>query len=555
MGGSITWRGGAGSWTSAQNWSGFAVPGAADDTTIGLGTAEIAPGVLAAAAALALPGGTLRLDTGGALTVAGTIALAGGTLDLAGTLAGGTLAPAGGTVVGEGGTLDGTVVQGGFAGLADVTITPATAAANAALPIAATGTLTLAAGRYIGETFRLDIAAALAGVVALDAPAGRTVLLGATTQVLGGAGAPVAGVVTVLGGGTIANQGTISLVPASQLDTTVVYQPIGKFDALIGTQLTWTESVAPTLDISAARFVNAGLVALAGGTLDVSGDNLPQRRQHPPCRRDHRAAGAGGRRHGLGCRNLARDTGGNRRERRSLCQYRHDRRRRGAVRRRGRARRPRHDRWGARLRRHARPRRRHAGRDAGRSREHQRHRAARRARRRRRAFVTRRRDAAWRDARRRHGGRERHAARDRPRRADARCRRGAQRRRRHDARRRLRRRARQPGHDRRRPRRHRGAPGGACRRRHGGAWRQRRRHGRRPRVARQAELPVRSRRLAAVACPAPARASRWSTCTLPTCSTCAIFPPCRRAAAPAPRTRPAGRSRSSAPPASARCWR
>jgi hypothetical protein len=137
--------------------------------------------------------------------------------------------------------------------------------------VAATGTLTLAPGRYDGEIFRLDQASAVNGVVALDAGSGGTVLLGATTQVLGGAGAPVGGVVAVLGGGTLANQGTISLVPASALESTIVYQPTGKFHSLVGTELIWTQSVAPTLDVSAAVFGNSGLVALAGGTLDFSG--------------------------------------------------------------------------------------------------------------------------------------------------------------------------------------------------------------------------------------------------------------------------------------------
>lgn len=270
---SVIWRGGAGLWQSALNWSGFAVPDLTDDVTVGsFGTSEIGFGITAYAAALALPGGVVQLDPGGVLRVAGTIALAGGTLDLAGTLSGGTLA-AGGTLVGQGGTLDGTVVQGGLAGLADVTITTATATANASLPIAATGTLGLAGGLYDGATFTLDQSAAVGGTVALDAAGTRTVVLGATTQVVGG-GTPSAGVVEVLGGGALTNQGTISLAPSSTLETQIVYQPTGKMHALVGTSLTWTESVAPTLDIAAARFVNTGLVALSGGTLDLTGTSF-----------------------------------------------------------------------------------------------------------------------------------------------------------------------------------------------------------------------------------------------------------------------------------------
>jgi len=272
VGSTVTWRGNAhGVWASSLNWSDFTLPGLADEVSIGGGdTVEITAGIVATAGALALPGGTLQLDAGGVLRVAGTIAVAGGTLDLAGTVTGGTLAP-GGAVVGQGGTLEGTVVQGGLSGLGDLTITTATTTANAAQPIAPTGTLTLAGGLYNGETFALDPASAVGSVVGLAAGSGHGVVLGASSTVEGGGSTAVAGVVTVLGGGALANEGTIDVTPATQLQTQTVYQPTGKFHSLVGSSLTWTQSAAPTLDVAAVRFTNTGLLALTGGTLELTG--------------------------------------------------------------------------------------------------------------------------------------------------------------------------------------------------------------------------------------------------------------------------------------------
>jgi hypothetical protein len=267
VGGSIIWRGGsAGAWASAPNWSGFLLPDGTDTVSIGAGdTVAIGAGVFASVADLNLAGATLQVDQGGTLRVGGTIALAGGTLTVAGTLSGGTLA-SGGDVLGEGGTLDGTVVQGGLSGLGDLTITTATANANAAQPITPTGTLTLAAGRYDRATFRLDASAAVNGVVDLAAAPGAIVVLGATSAVVGAAG--------VLGGGTLVDQGSIDLAPATTLQTEIVYQPSGRFHALVGSSLTWTASVAPTLEIAAARFVNSGGLFVSGGTLDLTGANF-----------------------------------------------------------------------------------------------------------------------------------------------------------------------------------------------------------------------------------------------------------------------------------------
>ncbi len=304
MDNTLTWRGGNGAWGSALDWSGLRVPGASDDVTLGAsGTVSVNAGVNAAAADLTVPGDTLDVAGGGVLAVGGTIALDGGTLILGGTLDGGTLEIGGGELTGDGGTLDATVVQGGLTGLGDLTITAATAGANAGA-IAPDGTLGLAAGLYDGAHFLLDPLDVAGTAAELDAAAGASVTFGTATTITLSQdapagmdnGSPVYGDAAGLGGGgamlnlgtitsdfanaaqgelaisvaSFTNAGTMDFAPMTTPQSLTVYEPAGKFGQSVAVAVTWTQNSAPTLDLDSASFANGGILSMEGGTLDVS---------------------------------------------------------------------------------------------------------------------------------------------------------------------------------------------------------------------------------------------------------------------------------------------
>ncbi len=265
MAGSLTWRGGGGAWNAAADWNALRVPGATDAVTIdGVVTLDHA-GVTAS---VTLLGGTL--DVAGALSISGTLAALGGTLDLSGTLRGGTLLPGG--LHALGGTLDGVTLAGGLTGLGNLTIIPATAALNAAAPIAPFGSLTLAPGDYADARFLLDAATlAAASGAAVSLGPNSVITLAGEGDSLAGAGRFVdrgsiggaAGAVTIAGEG-FTNAGSITLTSVETVFSNSF--PIGRtrFGGVAEGVLTWTQAVAPTLAIAATQFDNVGTIRLTG---------------------------------------------------------------------------------------------------------------------------------------------------------------------------------------------------------------------------------------------------------------------------------------------------
>ncbi len=280
----ITWKGGADlNWFSPLNWIGNSAPQAGDDAVIGGSVTVTIDASSAAAAGVTLTGGA-ALQVASNLALSGTLA---GSLLLSGTLTGGTLTTA---PVTTGGTLVGVSLAYAAPVLGGVVIDPATAA-SAAIGVA--GTLTLTPGLY-GGSITLDptlvqgVAVLQAGIgsgAVTIAPAG-TVLIGeaaalATTlppaesvgitgallnegTISGNFGYAASADVTI-GGASFVNRGLVSLDPVSIRET------LSSGPAPHSTTTTYTEAFGPTLDISAADFVNLGTINLAGGTLELTG--------------------------------------------------------------------------------------------------------------------------------------------------------------------------------------------------------------------------------------------------------------------------------------------
>jgi hypothetical protein len=301
----ITWGGGSGTWSFGPYWQGLSVPGSADTAVItGTGAFTVTLDSPAAVGAVTLQAGTLDLLS--TLSLAGTLDFAGGTLALAGVLAGGLILNlTAGSLLAAGGTLDGVVVAGGLVDLGGLTITAATASANAASPITPEGTLTLANGSYDGETFELAPIAFGGGTAELDAANAGQVTFGTDTVVIlsddhsgGNVGVgPVTGDAVVLGGaGAIVNDGTIlsnfanatggalaitatnftnagfmAFAPMMSQWTALVPVSRNKFGQPVQGTLEWTQDYAPTLAIASPLFINSGLLSLSGGTIAVSG--------------------------------------------------------------------------------------------------------------------------------------------------------------------------------------------------------------------------------------------------------------------------------------------
>jgi len=301
----VKWGGGSGAWSFGPDWQGLSVPGSADTADItGAGAFTVTLDSPEAVGAVTLHAGTL--DLASTLTLAGTLDFAGGTLVLGGVLSGGLLlGVTGGNLIAQAGTLDGVVVSSGLTDLGGLTITAATAAANAASAITPEGALTLAAGTYAGETFTLAPRMFGGGTAELDAANAALVTFGTATiirisddQAGGNVGAtPVAGDAVVLGGaGAMVNDGSIISNFANAADGALViaatnftnaglmaFAPMasqntisapvsrGRFGQPVYGTLEWTQDYAPTLTITSPLFVNDGLLSLAGGTIAANG--------------------------------------------------------------------------------------------------------------------------------------------------------------------------------------------------------------------------------------------------------------------------------------------
>ena len=110
----ISWKSGvSGAWTTASDWSGGVVPGAADTVSISVaGGFGITLASAATVQSLTLAGSRATLIDYDSLQVSGTLGLDAGTFDLhGGTLSGGTVVSQGGTFYGNG-TLSGVTWQG-----------------------------------------------------------------------------------------------------------------------------------------------------------------------------------------------------------------------------------------------------------------------------------------------------------------------------------------------------------------------------------------------------------------------------------------------------------
>lgn len=247
----VTWKANDGSWSSQLDWSGLAVPTAADTAVFAAAdtsTATLdAPTAIAGVQLVAGSGATLLIESD--LTLSGSLVVAGGTLDLAqaGTISGGTLDLGAGTLVSNGGTLDGVLVIGPLGN--GVAITAATAALTAAAAVNpgtldVSATLHLVAGAYDAMRF-VNVIAAAPFDLAIDA---GTVTIGANASIVLSLSDPLhqAGIyptsaqVSVTGAGTLVNDG-------------LIYSDIS--------------TAGPPLQLDVASFVNNGTLQLAALTI------------------------------------------------------------------------------------------------------------------------------------------------------------------------------------------------------------------------------------------------------------------------------------------------
>lgn len=286
---SISWKGGSGDWNTAADWSGGAVPGAADTVTIaGAGAYTVTLYTAAQVGNLTLNApGALFYDAG-ALTLGGTLSLQGGTLDLAyGSLSGGTLAMAGGILQASGGALNGVAVQGALA----MNQTDATLFVQGGLAMAGTGGVgagTLAVtGTYATLDFEGTQSVSNAVVTLGAAAAGQDQGGPASIQVQHVYGATSGATLTlaaniwlqqagqlgqiIIGGALpgalideVVNKGTIT---AATFGGTLLIDGSGDFinAGTIGV------SNDATLDIASAGFTNTGNITVANATLDLGG--------------------------------------------------------------------------------------------------------------------------------------------------------------------------------------------------------------------------------------------------------------------------------------------
>lgn len=274
MASTITWSGSSsGEWFQPLDWSALgSVPTAADDVVIPAGDTVTIDGSAAVAASISLdpaPPTAATLDLISSLTLGGT--LTGGVVELAGTLIGGTLENT--ILSGQNGTLEGVTVAGSMTSdpIGYVAIDPATAASFGP-SITVSGTLTLEAGAYDSVTLtQMSGFSYLYGLVGI----GGAVTLGPQAVMtnlgvwsgdlvnLGTIGTGPAATLSLLGG-SFTNQGTVSLTPVATAKSTIV----------AGASYHWTEETAPAVTIASASVDNVGVIAVAGGTLALSGASL-----------------------------------------------------------------------------------------------------------------------------------------------------------------------------------------------------------------------------------------------------------------------------------------
>lgn len=302
----ITWRGLSGSWSSGANWQGNLAPGPSDIAVFpsgGVSTVQIDSAISVGGATIAA-GANVNISILSTLFLGGPLVLSGGTLSFGpgGVIEGGTVdLRGGGLLFAQGGTADGVAWLGALG--RGLTITAATAAATeaAASRLALAGTVTLESGDYAGATFVADTFSS--GQDEIDVVPGGAVTFDAASTItaLGDDPTAEAGVMPayaglVLGGaGEMKNDGTITsdlcgvFAPLSisasvfenggaiDLSTAVVPDVQVTFEVTQGGQfptpvtLTYDEVLAPTLVVSSADFVNAGIISGAAATLIVQG--------------------------------------------------------------------------------------------------------------------------------------------------------------------------------------------------------------------------------------------------------------------------------------------
>ena len=303
----ITWRGGSGNWSSGLNWSLFQPPQAGDEVFIAAsGSYVVTVDVVSFAQDIFLADSGATLDVASTLTLGGTLSIGDGTaLVLSGTIVGGTIDSASG-VDGQFGTLDGTALTGGggAASLSDVTITTATAAANAGTTLQIGASVGLAAGTYDSTSFVLDVTQGGAGTELVTAGTAAVTFGAATTvDLLMDASVltfpPAGGSAMLSGAGSMDNLGTITSNDSNQFDGTleiavaaftndnlmtfaplllaeegtfiIGYQQFAHGSVPIEGVLDWTQGYGETLSITSAQFTNNQTLSVAGGTLDLDG--------------------------------------------------------------------------------------------------------------------------------------------------------------------------------------------------------------------------------------------------------------------------------------------
>jgi hypothetical protein len=280
----ISWTGVSGDWTQASDWTGGAVPGAADSVTIG-GT-----GAYTLTLYSATPVGSVVMNAAnalfydaGPLTLGGLFSLQAGTFDLAyGSLIGGTLALAGGIFLAQGGLLNGVAVQGAVnLSQANATLLVQNGLAMSGLGGNGAGNIALT-GNYANLTF-LGTQTLANAVVTFGGSNGGPAVLGVADPYGASSGATLtlaanvwlreAGtqgqIITSSGAPSpyaseVVNRGTIT---ANSAGSTLTICGAGSF----ANQGTVSVSNGATLDIASAGFTNTGTLVVNSATLDFGG--------------------------------------------------------------------------------------------------------------------------------------------------------------------------------------------------------------------------------------------------------------------------------------------
>ena len=311
----ITWLGGAGGgdWSNPLRWSPHRIPTTLDLVTIaGTGDGTVRLGAPSTAIGVTLATGTdATLLIASDLTMPGTLIVNGGTLDLAtgGRIIGGTVDEpgiTGGTIIASGGTADGVVWLAAFGnGLVITSATATNTELATGKSINVQGTLTLESGTYTADMMVDSFGKP--GSTALLADAGAAVTLNATVLLsavdphaaigeqpgtsgvlVGGLGfidnlgtlavqlpGGLAGGLTIAGLG-MRNDGLIQLDPVVVPDVTQTFTVPGHGKTLPTlVTLTWNETLADHVAITATEFFNNVLIEGAGAVITVGGGPTP----------------------------------------------------------------------------------------------------------------------------------------------------------------------------------------------------------------------------------------------------------------------------------------